>query len=57
MFKFVTHSNISDSQLEVIVDHAFKKLDDSGDRKVNLAEFTKFMGEGAASEFLEIDFG
>ena len=56
MFKFVTHSTISDEQLNVIVDHAFKKLDDSGDRKVNLAEFTEYMGEGAASEFLEIDF-
>ena len=56
MFKFVTCSNISDSQLEVMVDIAFKQLDDSGDRKVNLAEFTDYMGEGAASEFLEIDF-
>ena len=56
IFKFVTCSNISDSQLEVMVDTAFNKLDDSGDRKVNLTEFADFMGDDSAHEFLEIDF-
>jgi serine/threonine-protein phosphatase 2B regulatory subunit len=56
IFKFVTCSNISDSQLEVMVDIAFSKLDDSGDRKVNMAEFADFMGDDSAHEFLEIDF-
>jgi serine/threonine-protein phosphatase 2B regulatory subunit len=56
IFKFVTCSNMSDSQLEVMVDRAFAKMDDSGDRKVNLAEFTDYLGDSAAHEFLEIDF-
>ena len=56
MFKFVTHGRVSDCQLELMVDNAFKKLDDSGDRKVNFEEFVEYMGDGAAQEFLEIDF-
>jgi Ca2+-binding EF-hand superfamily protein len=56
MFKFVTHGRVSDAQLELMVDHAFMKLDDSGDRKVNYDEFVEYMGDGAAQEFLEIDF-
>ena len=55
MFKFVTHGRVSDAQVELMVDTAFKKLDDSVDRKVNFDEFVEYMGEGAAHEFLEID--
>ena len=55
MFKFVTHGRVSDARVELMVDNAFKKLDDSGDRKVNFDEFVEYMGEGAAHEFLEID--
>ncbi len=58
MFKFVTHSRLSDAQLEVMVDAAFVKLDGGpdGDRKVNPQEFAAYMGNSSAHEFLEVDF-